>query len=255
MLKTKTKKLLSQFNALVQIIIIWQIGSILLHRECLPMPFVVCKSLICMLGEGRLLTHFCISLVRILLGTFFGMLFSLFAGLILGHKTKVNNCVGELFNFLYILPKVVFLPIIIVVMGIGDLPKIFLITIVLFFQQTIIIRDSVKKIPEEYFRVIEVWKPSKISVLWHLVIPACLPDVMTSLRMSIGTSIAMLFIAENFASFTGLGYYITACMDRRDYDEMYAAIIALASIGCLLYWIVGKIERYFCGWKEKGNGY
>lgn len=248
----KTKKLLSQINASVQIIIIWQIGSMLLHRECLPMPFIAYKSLIYMLGEGTLLKHFAISLERILLGTLFGMIFSLSAGLILGYKTKVNNCVGELFNFLYILPKVVFLPVIIVVMGIGDLPKIFLIALVLFFQQTIVIRDAVKKIPEEYFRVIEVWNPYKILVLWHLVIPACLPDIMTSLRMSIGTSIAMLFITENFASVTGLGYYITACMDRRDYDEMYAGIIALAIMGCLLYWIVGKIERYLCGWKMGG---
>ncbi|MCR5755050.1 MAG: ABC transporter permease subunit, partial [Acetatifactor sp.] len=170
----KIRKPLSWLNVIVQVVIIWQIGSIILNRECLPTPFVACKSLAYMLGEGTLLTHFGISLARILLGTLFGMLFSLPAGLILGYKPKVNDSVGELFNFLYILPKVVFLPVIIVVMGIGDLPKVFLIAIVLFFQQTIVIRDSVKKIPDEYFRVIEVWKPHKISILWHLIIPACL---------------------------------------------------------------------------------
>jgi NitT/TauT family transport system permease protein len=222
----------------------------ILHRECLPTPLAAWKSIVEMLGEGTLFVHFGISLQRMLLGMLFGMLFSLPTGLILGYLPKINLWIGELFNFLYVLPKVVFLPVIIVVMGIGDLPKVFLIALVLFFQQTIVIRDAVKKIPEEYFHVIKVWKPSKLSVLHHLIIPACLPDVMTSLRMSISTSIALLFITENFASFTGLGYYITACMDRRDYDEMYAAIIALAIMGCLLYWCVGKIERYLCGWKD-----
>ncbi len=96
---------------------------------------------------------------------------------------------------------------------------------------------------------ISVWGANKWQVLWHLVIPNCLPEMMTSLRMSLGTAIALLFITENFASVTGLGYYITTCMDRRDYNEMYAAIIVLALLGLALFVIIDFMEKKMCYWK------
>ena len=134
-------------------------------------------------------------------------------------------------------------------MGIGDLPKIFLIGLVLFFQETVVIRDSAKNIPEEISQSMEAMGATDWQKMCHMVFPKCLPDVITSLRSTLGTSIALLFITENFASVSGLGYYITKSMDQRNYNQMYAAIIVLSVVGVVLYGFFGILEKSLCKWK------
>lgn len=243
------KKILDKIVVLIEILLLWELGSLAIQKACLPAPFSAIQAMLDLIAQGTIVEHIADSAKRIILGTFFGLLLSMPVGLMLGYLPKFDKYLGSLFNFLYTIPKVVFLPVIIVLLGIGDLPKIFLIALVLFFQQAVVIRDSAKNISPELSKSIEVWGATKFQIMCHLVIPSCLPDVMTSLRMSLGTSIALLFITENFASVTGLGYFITSCMDRRNYEEMYAAIILLALLGSILYLAVGLLEHKLCYWK------
>ena len=71
---------------------------------------------------------------------------------------------------------------------------------------------------------------------------------MTALKAGLGTSTALLFIAEMYASFSGLGYYIMLCMDAREYEKMYAGIVALALLGCGLYILLEFMEKKVCRW-------
>ena len=243
------KEVMQKILVIIEVLIIWELGSMAIQKECLPSPFVVITTVGNLVVQGTIFWHVLDSAKRIVLGILFGILFSIPVGLVLGYFPRVNQLLGGLFDFLYTIPKVVFLPLIIVLLGIGDLPKVFLIAMVLFFQQTVVIRDAAKKISPELTKAILVWGANNWQILWYLVIPSCLPDLMTSPRMSLGTAIALLFITENFASVTGLGYYITTCMDRRDYNEMFAAIIVLALIGLILYAGIDVIEKRICYWK------
>ena len=76
-----------------------------------------------------------------------------------------------------------------------------------------------------------------------------MPQILTSLRITLGTAIAILFFAETFASFDGLGYFILDGMETREYPAMYAGIIGLALLGLVLYWIVDLLEHVLCKWK------
>lgn len=243
------RKTIKQCIVVIEILVIWLIGSKLLNEECLPMPTQAIESCIGLFVEGDIIRHILASLNRIVLGTLWGTLIAIPVGIILGYYEKVDKYIGGLFNFLYILPKVVFLPVIIVLMGIGDLPKIFLIGMVLFFQESVVIRDSAKSIPKEISRSMDVMGASSFQKIYHMVFPKCLPEVITSLRSSLGTSIALLFITENFASVSGLGYFITKSMDQRNYNQMYAAIIVLSVVGVVLYSLFGFLEKKVCKWK------
>lgn len=77
----------------------------------------------------------------------------------------------------------------------------------------------------------------------------CLPSVLTSLRVSIGTAIAVLFFAESFATTSGLGYYIVIeTWGRLDCAEMYAGVVAMSLLGLTLYFAVDSIQRRMCPW-------
>lgn len=243
------KKVTKQFIVIAEILIIWAIGSLLLQKACLPNPIESIKTCFVLLTNGELTSHILASLKRIVLGTLWGTLAAIPVGMILGYSKEADRYLVSLFNFLYTVPKVVFLPVIIVLMGIGDLPKVFLIGLVLFFQETVVIRDSAKSIPEEISRSMEAMGATNWQKIYHMVFPKCLPEVITSLRSSLGTSIALLFIAENFASVSGLGYYITKSMDQRNYNQMYAAIIVLSVMGVVLYSFLEILEKRLCLWK------
>ena len=235
--------------AIVFVFALWESGSYLAGRSFFPSAHASAYALLRLLMDGTIWPHFIASLYRVGEGTLLGMMTAAPVGLLIGQSKRLNDYLGTILNILYPVPKVVFLPVIVVGMGIGDAPKIFLIALVLFFQVTVVIRDAARNIPAELSRSMTALGANKLQYLYHLVFQACLPDVMTALRGTIGVSTAMLFITENFASSKGLGYYITKCMDRRDYENMYAGILALITLGLFLYGLIGLIERRTCRWK------
>ena len=225
-----------------EIAALWYLAHLVLRQPFLPNPITVLTVCADMLAKGLLSAHIAASLKRITLGIFFGIAFAVPAGLVLGFSSKADAYAGAVFDFLYIVPKVVFLPVIVVTMGIKDTPKIFLIALVMFFQQTIVVRDAVRKVPAEFLSYFKTLGASAPQIIRHLLLPFCIPDIMTALRSS-------LFIAENFASSAGLGYFITKCMDQRNYEAMYAGITVLALIGNILYAAIGMAEKRLCRWK------
>ena len=241
----KRKEIIAMFF----IFALWELGSYVVKRSFFPSVYASVSALFRLLTEGTLLPHFMASLYRMGAGTLLGVLVSVPTGLLIGQSKLLNDYLGTVLNILYPVPKVVFLPVIVVGMGIGDAPKIFLIALVLFFQMAVVIRDAAQNIPMELSLSMTALGANRHQYLYHLVFQACLPDVMTALRGTIGVSTAMLFITENFASSKGLGYYITKCMDRRDYENMYAGILALIALGLLLYGLIGLLERKICRWK------
>lgn len=236
-------------KVLAALAVLWEAASLLFQRGFLPGAGASVCSLAGLTLDGTLLPHLWASAYRILGGTLLGLLVSIPVGLVMGENAKADQYLGTAFNVLYPVPKVVFLPVFVVMMGVGDAPKIFLIALVLFFQLTVVIRDAAKSIPDDRKQVMQSLGANGFQNMLHLVLPACMPEIMTSLRGSLGVSTAMLFITENFASLQGLGYYITRCMDSRDYENMYAGILMLGILGAGLYGGIGLLERRVCKWK------
>ena len=169
-------------------------------------------------------------------------------GLAMGRVRAIDRVLFPFISLINPIPKVVFLPVIVVLFGLGEQPKIFLIAIVVYFQLAAVIRDSAKSVPDRYALAMRSMNANRRQTLRHLVFPHCMPGIFTSLRSTLGMSVAVMYIAETFASFEGLGYFISNRMDRREYSEMYAGIIALSVLGWALYVILEVMEKRFCGW-------
>ena len=153
------------------------------------------------------------------------------------------------FAILYPIPKIVFLPVIILLLGIGNLSKVFVIALILFFQILLVVRDEAAKLRPELIASVRSLGAGRRAIFRFVYLPACLPAVLTSLRVSIGTAIAVLFFAESFATTSGLGYYIIVeTWGRLAYPEMYAGVIAMSLLGLSLYIIVNRLERALCPW-------
>ncbi|MBQ9980196.1 MAG: ABC transporter permease [Oscillospiraceae bacterium] len=243
------KKTLSTVAATIVILVIWQILSLVLQKPFLPGVPASVAALLGDIAAGIVPKHFAISFYRVALALIFSFIFAVPLGLALGQRPGLDRVFAPMVWILYPLPKVVFLPVIVVLFGLGDFPKILLIAIVLFFQLLVVTRDASRHMREEYLlsaRSLGMKQPQ----LWrHVLIPACLPQMLTALRVGVGTAIAILFFAETFAGLSGLGWYISDAMSRRSYDAMFAGIIAMAVLGLVFYGILKALEKRFSRWK------
>jgi ABC-type nitrate/sulfonate/bicarbonate transport system permease component len=235
--------------AIIAVIIMWQLAAWVVNRPILPSPVVVAGVLIEEI-KGELLGHFLASLWRVLASTFLAIALAAPAGLILGQSKRLNNIFSPLIYILYPIPKVVFVPIVLLFLGIGNLPKIIIIFLILFFQVLVLVRDQAAGLRSELIQSVRSLGAGRRALFRFVYLPASLPAILTALRQSVGTAVAVLYIAELFATQRGLGYYIYLNGSTLfNYEAMYAGIIAMSFLGLGLYFTVDWLERRICRWQ------
>jgi ABC-type nitrate/sulfonate/bicarbonate transport system permease component len=236
--------------ALLAVLVIWQVVAWLVQRPILPAPAVVAQVFIQELGKG-LLGHFLASLWRVLSSTLLAILLAAPAGLILGQSPALNKLSAPLVYLLYPIPKVVFLPILLLFFGIGEFSKIAIIFLILFFQILVLVRDQAAAIRPELIQSVRSLGAGRRALFRFVYLPASLPAILTALRQSVGTAVAVLYIAELFATQKGLGYYIYLNgTNLFNYPAMYAGIVAMSFMGLGLYFAVDGLERWLSPWQS-----
>ena len=235
------------------LIALWQYAAWSLENPLLPTPKAAIHAT-ARLFEADLGKHFWVSTYRVVISTFTALLIGVPLGLIMGYERRMDRFLAPLVYITYPIPKIVFLPLILLFLGLGDGSKIFLITFIVFFQILVTTRDAVRKVQSETISSLRSLGGSRLQVYRYVLMPASLPDVLTSLRLSMGTAIAVLFFAESFATTEGLGYFIMDSWSRAAPDEMFAGIIMMAVLGVGLFMVVDFFDKILCKWQHlKGN--
>jgi len=234
--------------AIFAILIIWQFFAWLIDKPILPGPFVVIKTFFFELKDG-LLVHLIASLWRVVASTALAITLAAPAGLIMGQSTRINAIFSPIVYLIYPIPKVVLVPVLLLIFGIGDLAKILIIFIILFFQILVLVRDQAANLRPELLQSVGSLGAGRRALFRFVYLPASLPAILTALRQSVGTAVAVLYIAELFATQKGLGYYIYLKGSTLfDYPAMYAGILAMSLLGLGLYFSVDWLEKRLCPW-------
>lgn len=234
--------------------ILWYLLAILVNRPILPSPVAVLATLFRELWRGNLTVHFLASLWRVLASTLLAVITAAPAGLVLGQSKRLNDLFSPVIYLLYPVPKVVLVPIILLFFGIGDLPKIIIIFLILFFQILVLVRDSAASLRPELIQSVRSLGAGRRALFRFVYLPASLPAVLTALRQSVGTAVAVLYVAELFATQRGLGYYIYLNGSTLfNYPAMYGGVLLMSLLGLGLYYGVDLLERRLCPWKTPAS--
>lgn len=228
----------------------WQITALLVQSPALPTPAATLPVFI--ESVPILWPEFLTSARRVVVSILLGSLLATpFALVCSRHKTA--DAIFAPFLFLtYPVPKVVFLPVLLILMGLGDAPKVALISIAVFFQVSMSVRDSTKAVPQSLIVSARSLGASRWQVYRHVIIPAVLPGLFTALRISSGTAIAILFVAESMAGTTGLGWAIVDAWGVVDYPRLFSGIIATALLGVLVYETIAFLDWRINRWTRAG---
>ncbi|MEA3335496.1 MAG: ABC transporter permease [Chloroflexota bacterium] len=233
------------------LLLVWQVVAMVLDVEVLPTPIAVFGALVEEIPQG-LGRHFLVSGSRVVVSIIIAVLFAVPVAIALAQSPSLDRLVSPFITILYPIPKIVFLPIILLILGIGNVSKVFIISLILFFQILVVVRDDAQALREEQLYSVRSLGAGRLALFRFVYLPATLPATLTAVRVSIGTAIAVLFFAESFATTSGLGYYIIVeSWGRLAYPEMYAGVVAMSVLGVLLYFIVDGLERRLCPWARR----
>ncbi|QEH69654.1 ABC transporter permease [Cellulosilyticum sp. ST5] len=225
--------------------LIWYLGAIWLKTPALPVPTKVYGYLPQIIG-GPMLEHIGASLQRIFWGLLISTLIGVMIGLLMGTSPVINRLLNPLIYFTYPIPKTALLPILMILFGLGDHSKITLIVLITVFQVIVAVRGSVQQIDAGLYHSMRSLGASKGQMFYHVTLPAVLPDILTHLRLSVGTTLSVLFFAENYGTQHGLGYYIQDSWSRMNYLAMYGGILILGLLGFMLFIMIDGVEQWWC---------
>lgn len=249
-MKKKSRTWKSYILSIFVLVLFWWLLSLLIQKPALPPPHQAFLALFNAM-DNDLLMHTGVSLFRVVTSLVLATVFAVPIGLFLGKNHKWDTVFAPIIYLTYPIPKVVFLPILLLLLGIGETPKITLIFLVVFYQSLVTTRDAARGIEAAYLLSIQSLGASSWDMYRHVYFPAVLPQILTTLRIGIGTAMAVLFLSETFATLKGLGYMIMDAQARVNYGDMYAAIIVMGSIGFILYVLLDVLERKLCPWQSK----
>lgn len=234
---------------------VWQVLAWVINRPIMPPPGQVLPVFVEELLTGVLGRHVLASAGRVLASIGGAVLLATPIGLGLGQTPALDRIFTPLIAIVYPIPKIVLLPVIYVLFGITDFSKIFLIAFILFFQILVVVRDEAANLRPELLLSVRSLGAGRRALFRYVYLPAALPAILTALRVSVGTAIAVLFIAEQSLTRWGLGYYIyVETYIVGFYVEMYAGILAMSLLGLSLYLMIYVLDRRVNCYLYVGNG-
>ena len=235
---------------LLMFLFFWQVLAWVVRRPIMPSPVVVLPLFFTSIF-GELGLHLLASTGRVLAAIGVAVITAVPVGLGLGQVPKLDRIFSPLIAIVYPIPKIVFLPVIYVLMGITDLSKIFLIALIIFFQILVVVRDEAANLHPELILSVRSLGAGRRALFRYVYFPASLPAVLTALRVSTATAIAVLFIAEQSLTTYGLGYFIVVeTYQVLTYPQMYTGILAKSLLRLSLDLIINNLELRIYRYRE-----
>jgi len=226
----------------------WQLVALLVQRDILPTPIAVAQSFVENFGE--IVQHFIASGFRVIASIVIAVLLAVPAGLGMGQIPRLDRIFSPLVYITYPIPKIVFFPIILLFFGATEFSKILIIVLILFFQILVPVRDEALNLRPELLNSVKSLGAGRRALFRFVYLPAALPSVLTTVRLSVGTAVAVLYFTEVTATLLGLGYYIFLTSSTLfDYAATYAGAAAMGLLGLLLYFFIDWLEKRLCPWK------
>ena len=188
--------------------------------------------------------------IRIVFSAFFiASLVGIPLGILCGFSNKISQLTEPFVEFFRYLPAPAFGALAVAILGINDAPKIAIIVIGTLFQQILIIANTTRMVDRGLIEAGYTLGTNKAKSLFHVVIPAALPDIYRDLRVLLGWAWTYLIVSELIGTTTGITWFITQQARYQNFDNVYAAILIIGVIGLVCDVILMKLGQHLFKWK------
>ena len=247
--RAKRRMWMIRLASMVTVISAWEFVGRRSSPLFLPSPTAVVKAGATMIATGELLGALVSSVQTVVIGFLTAAAVGIVLGLLIGRYRVVDAATDWLVNALYATPLVAVIPLVILWLGLGDLAKLFVVTILAVFPVLINTAAGVRNVPQTLIDVSTAFAANERQVFVKIILPSAVPYMMTGLRLGIGRAIIGMVVAEFFTAITGLGALIVKYGNRYDTASMFVPILVLMGLGILLTSLVRRAEEHFAPWR------
>ncbi len=238
-------------GTLLLLVALWQVAASvgLISNLFLPTPANIAVALYHLAISGELWKHLSASLARLAIGWVVGTVFGIGFGLSLGLSSALRSPGMAVVSALFPIPKIALVPLFIIWFGIGEGSKIATLAFGVFFPTVIATAGGVDNVPRSLIRMAQSFGLSHTEIVFKVVLPAALPAILNSFRVTSSIAIVLLVAAEMIGAERGIGAFVLSAGNLYDTDNLLAGIVVLSLLGLGVSWLIGRAERQLLAWR------
>lgn len=220
-------------------------------EQILPAPAAVWESFLDLIDSGELQDNLSISLFRLLVGFGIGAVSGLLVGVLLAISPGVRAYLGLTFEMLRHIPTLVLIPMLILLLGIGETFKIVILVKAVFFPVAQAATDAVRNIPRGFIEVGRVYQLKPWDFYRTILLPATVPPVLTGMRIALGRAWLILVAVELLAADAGIGQMMEFARQMLRLDIVLVGVVLTGVIGFSLDKSLRLVERRLMRWRPE----
>ncbi|MFD3476361.1 ABC transporter permease [Streptomyces sp. NPDC058695] len=254
--RTRVPRWLRRTSGPLLLLILWQLLSStgVLTTDVLASPGTIARVAGDLVADGSLPNAMGVSLQRVAIGLLFGVVVGTGLALVSGLFRVGEDLVDASVQMLRTVPFVGLIPLFIIWFGIGEAPKIAIITLGVSFPLYLNVYAGIRGVDAQLIEAGESLGLSRWGLVRHVVLPGALPGAMTGLRYSLGISWLALVFAEQINADAGIGFLMVQARDFLRTDVIVVCLIVYAFLGLLADFVVRTLERLLLQWRPTFTG-
>jgi sulfonate transport system permease protein len=239
--------------SLVAVLTLWQIFGAQVDASLFTTPIAIFWAAVQMVGSGELWMYLAPSLVVLVIGLTLAAVAGVVIGLLLARFWVLDVAFGVYITFLYSIPSVALVPLIVLWAGFETSAKIIILFLFAFFPMAINTYQGVKNVDAKLIEVGRAFRCSERQLWANIVLPGALPFIVTGLRLAVGRGLIGMVLADLYTAISGIGYLIVRTASTYQVDKMFVPIVTLGLLGVTLTACLRFVEIYVAPWTAAGN--
>ena len=234
------------------LIAVWQVGSSLglIPEEKIASPLQILATGKELVLDGTLGSETLVSVQRVAIGFAIGAVIGVALAVVSGLSRIGEDAVDPPMQMLRTLPHFGLIPLLIVWLGIGEMPKIALIALGVTFPLYLNTFAGIRSIDRKFLEAAKTLHLNRRQRLRHVVIPGAIPQALVGLRQSLGVAWLSLIVAETVSASSGLGYMINHAREFLQTDVIVVGLAVYSILGLLTDSLVRYLERRALSWRS-----
>jgi sulfonate transport system permease protein len=237
----------------VVLIVAWQLAasSGAINAKIFTPPLAILRTAHDLIAKGTLGADLGITAARLGAGYAIGAVLGTVVGLALAVVRPLRAALSPLFAALYAVPQIALLPLLLVIFGLGETPKIITVAAVTFFVVELNTLGAVRRIPPELIEAGTAYGARGWRRFRYILLPAAAPGIFTGLRVAVALALVVVTATEFVAANSGLGYLVWNSWELFEPADMYVGLITIALVGVVATGIVVAAERLVLPWTRR----
>jgi NitT/TauT family transport system permease protein len=225
----------------------------LVHPLFFPPPSVLLPTAWELVAGGELPARLSTTLARMAGGFLIGSAAGLLVGLLMGGFQTFRRAVEPLISALNATPKLTLLPLLMVLVGVGEAARLALIGLAAFLVLAMHGLDAVREISRTYVEMASNYGAGRLQLFRRIYLPASLPMVFTGIRVALGRTLVITLSAELIGASDGLGGMIWLAWQTFSTERLYVGVFTSALMGAALHLAAGFLETHLIPWRAHGE--